>query len=101
MMSQSTPTGFPHLPFLPPNFLQFGGMMNPFLPSPAHFAQSLMQQQQQHQENEESNRQKHGADLLASLGLPPFKMPRLDTDLNGRVEEEEKRMDEEKVESEE
>lgn len=92
LLPQSTPpTEFPHLPFLPPNFLQFG--MNPFLPSPAHF--SFMQQQKEENgvsKSEESN--KHGADLLASLGLPPFKMPRLDTNLNGRSEEREEEREE-------
>jgi hypothetical protein len=102
MIPQLTPpAGFPHLPFLPPNFMQFGNMMNPFLPSPAHFAQ-LMQQQKRREESEptrsneaEQSSLKHRSDLLASLGLPSFKIPRLESDtsvnesqLNEEEEEE-------------
>lgn len=85
--------------------------MNPFMGSPAHFAQSLLQHQQNQQNlhnqqsqesnsnksNEEGmidqNSMKHGADLLASLGFPPFKMPRLDLDNQPEEEEEEEIVD--------
>lgn len=100
MLPQSTPSaGFPPLPFLHPNFLQFGGMINPFMSNPAQFAQSLMQQSQKKFEDEKrkgESEQSNGSDLLASLGFPPFKMPRLDTDLREgeKRKEEERKADE-------
>lgn len=85
MLTQANPpTGFPHIPFLAPNFLQFGNMMNPFMP--AHFVQMFQQHQQAQKAKQEENGQskenvesKNGLDLLEAFE-PPFKMPRLDSD---------------------
>ncbi|KAI6178172.1 Zinc finger domain containing protein [Aphelenchoides besseyi] len=73
-MSQGLPPGFPTLPFLPPAFLGFNGF--PFMPT-----SSINDEPTTPTSTNGATATatiKSGADLFASLGLPPFKIPRMD-----------------------